>query len=149
MPGATARTIGIATTDNVADEPERTVEVALSLPVSGSDLATLGRATAVGAIRDNEGSSQVTVAAVAATVKEGADAVFALTRMNGDVSAELTVPVVVTDVGAALAGVAPASVTFEAGAATATLRLATGDDEADEADTPVTLTLQGPSRTTT
>ncbi len=142
-PRVTAQTIRIATTDDTADEPEETVEVALSLPDPDPGLAVLGAAAATGRILDNDGPSQVTVAAVAAAVAEGADAVFTLTRANGDASGALTVPVAVTDAGAVLAGAAPPTgVTFEAGAATATLRLATDDDAADEADTPVTLTLQ-------
>ena len=141
-PRVTERTIRIATTDDSADEPEETVEVALSLPDPDPGLATLGTAAATGRILDNDGPSQVTVAPVAATVAEGADAVFTLTRANGDVSGTLAVTVAVTDAGAVLAGAAPASVTFEAGASTATLRLATDDDAADEADTLVTLTLE-------
>ncbi len=141
-PRVTARTIRIATTDDAADEPEETVEVALSLPDPDPGLATLGTAAATGRILDDDGPSQVTVAAVAATVAEGADAAFTLTRANGDASGTLTVAVAVTDAGAVLAGAAPSSVAFSAGASTATLRLATDDDAADEADTPVTVTLQ-------
>ena len=141
-PRVTAQTIRIATTDDAADEPEETVEVALSLPDPDPGLAVLGAAAATGRILDNDGPSQVTVAAAAAAVAEGADAVFTLTRANGDASGALTVPVAVTDAGAVLAGAAPTGVTFEAGAATAMLSLATDDDAADEADTPVTLTLQ-------
>ena len=141
-PRVTERTIRIVTTDDAADEPEETVEVALSLPDPNPGLATLGTAAATGRILDDDGPSQVTVAAAAATVAEGADAVFTLTRANGDVSGTLAVTVAVTDAGVVLAGAAPASVTFEAGASTATLRLATDDDAADEADTPVTATLE-------
>ena len=141
-PRVTEQTIRIATTDDAADEPEETVEVALSLPDPDPGLATLGTAAATGRILDDDGPSQVTVAAVAATVAEGADAVFTLTRANGDVSGTLTVPVAVTDAGAVLAGAAPTGVTFSVDASTATLRLATDDDAADEADTPVTVTLQ-------
>ena len=82
-PRVTAQTIRIATTDDAADEPEETVEVALSLPDPDPGLAVLGAAAAAGRILDNDGLSQVTVAAAAAAVAEGADAVFTLARANG------------------------------------------------------------------
>ena len=141
-PGVTERTIRIATVDDSADEPEDTVEVTLALPDPDPGRATLGAAAATGRILDNDGLSQVTVAAVAAAVAEGADAVFTLTRANGDASGALTVPVTVMDAGAVLAGAPQASVTFEANAFTAALRLGTVNDDVDEPDTPVTLTLQ-------
>ena len=84
----------------------------------------------------------VTVAAQAAAVTEGADAVFTLTRTEGELSQTLEVPVAVTDSGAVLAGAPPTGVTFAAGDATATLRLGTDDDAAAGPDAPVTLTLQ-------
>ena len=136
--------ISLATVDDEADGPEKTVEVTLTAPDPA--LATLGTpSTASGTIRDDEGLSEVTVAAAAATVAEGADAVFTLTRANGDASGALAVSVTVTDADAALVDAAadlPTAVTFEAGAATATLRLATVDDAVDEPDAAVTLTLQ-------
>ena len=142
-PGTTGQTLRLVTTDDGADEPEETVEVTLALPDPDPGRVTLGTAAATGRILDNDGPPQVTVAADAATVAEGADAVFTLTRANGDASGTLAVAVVVTDAGAMLAGAAPpASVTFEADSATATLRLGTVDDDVDEPDTPLTLTLQ-------
>ena len=142
-PGTTEQTIPLVTTDDGADEPEETVEVSLALPDPDPGRVTLGTAAATGRIRDDDGPPQVTVAAAAATVAEGADAVFTLTRANGDASGTLAVSVAVTDAGAVLAGAAPpTSVTFSAGATTATLRLGTVDDAVDEPDTPLTLTLQ-------
>ena len=143
-PQETRKTIALATVDDDTDGPEETVEVTLAAPDPA--LAVLGApSTASGRIQDDEGLPEVTVAADAATVAEGADAVFTLTRANGDASEALTVTLAVTDAGAVLADAAadlPTEVTFEADAATAALSLATEDDAADEADTPVTLTLQ-------
>ena len=134
------RTISLATVDDPDDELGETVEVALEAPDPA--LATLGTPSrATGRIEDNDGPSVVTVAAEADAVTEGEDAVFTLTRAQGDASRALVVTVTVTDADGVLASTAPASVTFGAGAATATLRLGTDDDETDEPGATLTLTL--------
>ena len=139
-PGDTEETISLATVDDDADDGQETVEVTLAAPDPA--LAVLGAASrATGRILDDDGRSEVTVAAVADAVTEGADAAFTLTRANGDMSAALVVAVTVTDAGAVLTDTPPASVTFGAGEAAATLRLRTQDDAVDEPDAAVTLTL--------
>ena len=91
-------------------------------------------------VRDDE-HPVVTVASAADAVAEGADVVFTLTRV-GDRSVALEVSVQVTEAGSALADAPPASATFGAGDATATLRLGTEDDtRRDDPDPVVTLTL--------
>ena len=82
----------------------------------------------------------VSVAGGASPVMEGAGVAFTLTR-TGDVSAALTVAVEVTETGAMLAGDAPTEVTFEAASATASLTLATVDDEAAEAASVLAVTV--------
>ena len=79
----------------------------------------------------------VSIAAVSSSVTEGADAAFRLSR-TGDASAALSVAVAVSESGAMLAGAPPEAVTFEAGASTAALGVATEDDEAVEEATTVT-----------
>ena len=139
-PGTIEQAIRLATTDDDADGPDRTVELTLSLPVPDPGLATLGTAEATGRILDND-LPVVTVAAVPATVTEGEDAVFTLTRA-GVVSEALTVSLAVADAEGVLATTAPTGATFGAGAAQATFRLGTRDDAAvNEADATVTLTL--------
>ena len=138
-PNAMERTIRLATVDDDADGPDRTVEVTLSLPVPDPGLATLGASTATGRILDDD-LPVVTVAADTAAVTEGEDAVFTLTRA-GVVSEELAVSLAVADADGVLVSTAPTGVTFGAGAATATLRLGTEDDTVDEPDAVVTLAL--------
>ena len=75
----------------------------------------------------------VSIAAASASVTEGQDAVFTLSR-TGDAQDSLAVAVSVTAVGAVLEGAAPAAVTFAAESSTATLRVATADDATAEAD---------------
>ena len=73
----------------------------------------------------------VSISAGSTPVTEGTAASFALAR-TGDTAAELTVTVAVTESGSVLEGTAPTSVTFAAGSGTATLTVATQDDESVE-----------------
>ena len=76
---------------------------------------------------------KVSIAAASTLVTEGSDAVFTLSR-TGATTAALTVGVSVSISGAFLDGTAPSEVAFAAGAATATLRVATANDGTAEAD---------------
>ena len=79
----------------------------------------------------------MSIAPSATPVTEGATAAFAL-RRTGATAAELTVAVSVTESGSVLDGTPPSSVTFQAGSDSATLSVATLDDEAVEAAGTVT-----------
>ena len=136
--GDAVATLSLATNDDTVDGADAVLSVAM-LPGAAYALATPDRTTVT--VQDDE-LPVVTVAAETDAVMEGADATFALTRTEGDLSQELEVSVAVTDSGAALAGAAPTGVTFAAGAAEATLRLRTRDDALGEPDAPVTLTLR-------
>ena len=138
-PGETEKAISLVTVDDGDHEGEETVSVTVTIAMSEFEGA-LTRSKATGRILDDD-IPVVTVAADAAMVTEGADAVFTLTRAEGDRSVEVMVPVTVTDAGSVLAETPPASVSFAVDAATATLRLGTDDDATDEPDTVVTLTL--------
>ena len=70
----------------------------------------------------------VSVAAPTGPLTEGESASFTLSR-TGDTAAALTVAVAVTEDGAVLAGAAPSEAVFAAGSSTATLAVATEDDE--------------------
>ena len=78
------------------------------------------------------------------TVTEGAAAVFTLTR-TGPLAEALTVNVEVSETGAMLKGTPPATVTFDAGSATAELSVATEDDEVAEPASVVTAALEAGS----
>ena len=136
--GDTEGTIELATVDDSADEAREEVEVTLT---AGADYTLGAPSVATGRILDNEGLPEVTVAAAADAVTEGEDAVFILTREDGDASGALEVPVAIGDAAGVLLPGAPTSATFEAGAPTATLRLGTDDDNVEEPDARVTLTL--------
>ena len=82
----------------------------------------------------------VSISAAATPVTEGAAAAFALTR-TGDTAPALTVAVAVSETGSVLDGEPPASATFGAGSDSATLSVATVDDEAVEQASTVTAAL--------
>ena len=80
---------------------------------------------------------EVSIAAAASPVTEGAAARFTL-RRTGGTAAALEVAVSVSAAGAVLDGAAPSTVRFAAGAAEAVLAVATADDAAAEPDGRVT-----------
>ena len=140
--GRATHTLYIPISDDSASEPAETFLVELSSPeaTDSSDSASLGTpASTTVTITDNE-IPGITVAADAASVTEGMAASFTLTRTR-IVTETLTVGITVEETGAMLSGTAPTSVTFAAGALTATLSLPTVDDAADEDDSTVTFTV--------
>ena len=82
----------------------------------------------------------VSIAASATPVAEGTAAAFTLSR-TGATTAALEVTVSVAESEAAVSGTPPTQVTFEAGSASATLSVATEDDEAVEGASTVTATV--------
>ena len=82
----------------------------------------------------------VSIAPSTSPVTEGAAAAFSLAR-TGAAAAALTVAVSVSESEAAVSGTPPTSVTFAAGSASATLSVATEDDEATEDASTVTATV--------
>ena len=82
----------------------------------------------------------VSIAASATPVTEGAAAAFTLAR-TGATAAELAVAVTVSESEASVSGTPPTSVTFAVGSASATLSVATEDDEAAEDASTVTATV--------
>ncbi len=129
--------VTITATDNDADAPDKTVTVSgtatNSQGVTGPDDATL-------TITDDDDLPVVTIVSEG-DVTEGEDARFTLTRSGTDVSGTLVVTFAVTGGGSMLAGVPPTSATFGANSTTATVAVPTTDDQTDEPDATLTLTL--------
>ena len=131
----TAQTIRVPLVDDDLDEAAEAFTVALS----NASNAAVGDGEATGVIVDND-LPVVSVAADPTAVEEGETVTFTLTRV-GDLTVPLTVPVDVTERGAFLADGTPTEATFDVDAETATLLVATDDDERDEADGAVTATI--------
>ena len=135
-PGETSQDVTLDLVDDAVDEPEETVTLTLS-GVTGT--ASIADGTATGTITDNDGP--VVTVASDGDVTEGADAEFTLTRASQDTGAALSVTFTVSDPGSALSDAAPTAATIPANATTVTVSLATEDDETDEPDATLTLTL--------
>ena len=137
--GATTSTgtVTVTSVNNTVDAPDKTVTV------SGTATNSQGvtdPAPVTLTITDDE-VAMVTVAAETGTVPEGDDAVFILTR-TGVVSDELAVTFEVTGGDTVLTNKPPPTgVTFQANEDTARVTLATEDDDTDEPDAMLTLTL--------
>ena len=120
------------------DEPDAGLQDGSGNRVAGFAAADVTNATAAAVPVPSLPS--VSIAASATPVTEGTAASFTLTR-TGATDAALTVTVSVQESASALGGAAPETVTFEAGSATASLTLATSDDEVAEAASTVTAAL--------
>ena len=130
----TAR-VALATADDGADEPDAT----LTLTLTDGDTYDLGTSSSAAvAVQDNDDLSTVTVRAVSERISEGETAEFEL-RRAGDTSVALRVEVDVSEQGGDLVSAMSEGirrVTFEAGASTAQLRVATTDDGIPEPGPP-------------
>ena len=136
--GAAVQPIRVVIVDDSVEDSGQTFKLVLS----NASNATIADAEGLGKIFNSDPNAQeVSIAAGTSPVTEGTDAVFTLSRTGASTEEALTVTVEVTESGAMLEGTAPTEVTFAAGAATATLTVATADDEAAEAASPLTVTV--------
>ena len=135
VPTTGTATLTVATTNDAADEADGSLTATVGAGSGYTVSATAG--TAAVAVRDDD-VPEVSIAA-GAGVSEGGDAVFTVSAVPAP-SAALDVAVAVSQSGDF--GVSPGSHTVTVPTSgTATLRLATADDSADEADGSVTATL--------
>ncbi len=139
--GDTTADITVNPIDDSVDEPDETVEIALGTPV-GATLAAGSSAT--GAIADND-LPLVTAAPASALVDEGDPAVFTLTRegiLTGTLDVQFTVAQSAdSDILSDPPPMLPATAQFAAGSATVTVSVPTHDDDVDEPNGSLTLTL--------
>ena len=136
--GAAVQGIRVEIIDDDVEDSGETFEMILISPSN----ATIADSQGIGKIFNSDPNAQeVSIAAGTSPVTEGTDAVFTLSRTGESTEEALTVTVDVTESGAMLEGTAPTEVTFAADAATATLTVATADDEAAEAASPLTVTV--------
>ena len=148
----TTKTITLTVTDDQLDELDETVTVTLSNPTGTVVPPTLGTASATATILDNDAATSIaiSVAEGSLAVDEGAGTItFTVTR-TGDAAGTQTVSYAVggtataADLGSPLSG----TVTFNQGdPATKTITLTVTDDQLDELDETVTVTLSNPTGT--
>ena len=128
--------------DIVITLPARSCGEADAICIDGEPLARAATATVPGPASSS--LPVVSIAASATPVTEGTAAAFTLSR-TGATDAAVTVTVSVSESEASVSGTPPASVTFAAGSASATLSVATEDDEATEDASTVTATVSSGS----
>ena len=141
IPTTGSVTLTLATAGDDADEPDGSVTVTVA-DGSGWTVGSAGSGTV--AIRDDDAALPVvTIAAKAASVTEGGDAVFTLTASPAP-AADLPVSVSVGTDGDYGLTAGTRTVTIPT-SGSATLTLATTDDGTDEPDGSVTATVQAGS----
>ena len=143
IPTAGSATLTLATTNDDADEPDGSV----SVTVAAGDGYTVGSPASgsVSIADDDLPPPAVSIAAKAASVTEGGAAAFTLTADRAP-DADLTVTLSVAETGGgdhvAAADEGPATATIAKGATEAVFSVATVDDDVDEPDGSVTVTLK-------
>ena len=143
IPTAGSATLTLATSDDDADEPDGSV----TLTVAAGNGYTVGdpASGSVSIADDDLPPPAVSIAAKAASVTEGGDAAFTLTADRAP-DADLTVTLSVAETGGgdhvAAADEGPATATIAKGKTEAVFSVATVDDDVDEPDGSVTVTLK-------
>ncbi len=143
IPTAGSATLTLATSDDGADEPDGSV----SVTVAAGEGYTVGSPASgsVSIADDDLPPPAVSIAAKAASVTEGGAAAFTLTADRAP-DADLTVTLSVAETGGgdhvAAADEGPATAVIAKGATEAVFSVATVDDDVDEPDGSVTVTLK-------
>ena len=136
--------VTLATDDDAVHKEDAT----LTLTLTDGAVYNLGSASsATITVRDNDPPGQESESDAAVTVAsdgdvaEGEDAQFTLTRTGTDLAGALVVNFTLADPAAVLDQAAPATATIPANETTVKVTLATDDDEVDEPDAALTLTV--------
>ncbi len=143
IPTTGSATLTLATSDDDADEPDGSV----SVTVAAGDGYTVGdpASGSVSIADDDLPPPVVSITAKSASVTEGGAAAFTLTADRAP-DADLTVTLSVAETGdgdhVAAADEGPATATIAKGATEAVFSVATVDDDVDEPDGSVTVTLK-------
>ena len=143
LPTTGSTTLTLTTTDDAADEPDGSVTVTVE---DGGGYTVGTPASGTVALRDDDlPPPVVTIAAKAASVAEGGDAVFTLTADRAPAS-DLSVTLSVSETGAgdhvAASDEGPATVTIPKDATEATFSVATVNDATDEPDSSASVAVQ-------
>ena len=143
IPTAGSATLTLATANDKADEPDGSVSVTVA---AGNGYTVGSPASGSVSIADDDlPPPAVSIAAKAASVTEGGAAAFTLTADRAP-DADLTVTLSVAETGGgdhvAAADEGPATAVIAKGATEAVFSVATVDDDVDEPDGSVTVTLK-------
>ena len=137
-------TLTVATDNDNTDEPNGSITAQVQ---TGAGYTVGSPSSATVTVNDNDAvprgppQPRVTITANPTTITEGTDVTFTITADPRPTTA-LKVRVNVTQTGSVLRGTPPSTVTFPANQTTATLRVATHDDNVDEIASQVTAQVQ-------
>ena len=137
-------TLTVATDDDQADESNGVVTAEVA---AGTGYTVGSSSSASVTVEDNDDppppppTPQVTISAGTSPVTEGTAATFTITA-NPAPTTSLTVNVNVSETGNVMSGTPPSSVTINADQSSATLTVATDDDQADESNGVVTAEVE-------
>ena len=143
-PGATTRTVTVATTQDTADEPDETFTLTLSNPSANAGISDT---TATGTIDDDDAPPSLSVAPASADEGQGLVFTVSLTAASGK---EVTVDYATADGTATTSSTATGgrdytarsgTLTFAPGDTEKTVTVATRQETTDEDDETLTLTL--------
>ena len=143
IPTTGSYTLTLATTDDATDEPDGSATVTVQ---AGNGYMVGASASGTVAVRDDDlPPPAVSIAAKAASVTEGGDAVFTLTADRSP-DADLSVTLSVSETGegdhVAASDEGPATAVIAKGATEAVFTLATVSDDLDEPDGSVVVAVQ-------
>ena len=143
IPTTGSATLTLATTDDAADEPDGSATATVQ---AGSGYTVGNPASGTVAVRDDDlPPPVVTIAAKAASVTEGGDAVFTLTADRAPDS-DITVTLAVSETGdgdhVAASDEGPATATIAKDATEAVFTVATVNDATDEPDGSAVVTVE-------
>ena len=145
--GITRRTISVAIVDDTLDEPSEQFTVTLRAPVN----ASVGSAQGTGTIADNDQVPELSIADGSLTEGAGDGSMPFVVRLDPASGGTVTMAYETAD-GSATAGAdytaASGTLTFAAGATTATIEVAILDDTTAEETEIFTVTLSNPTGAT-
>ena len=143
--GQTTATFDVPVTDDAADEPNETVNLALDNPHGGAALGS--PSAAVLTIVDNDEATNVQFSASSYQVAENAGPATITVNRSGSTQGAVSVDYATTN-GSATAGsdytATSGTLSFAAGQTSATFDVPVTDDATDEANETVNLTLSNP-----
>ena len=143
--GQLSTTVAIATIDDVIDEPQESLDVALSSPSTGTQI---NKGSGTITINDNDPEPSVEFSSVSSSGLESAGNLTATLALSAMSSMNITVPYSLGGTatqGSDYSGPVSSPVTIPAGSTTLDLTLSVTDDNEIELDETVTLTLSTPT----
>ena len=144
--GDTRATITIATTDDTTAEDDETFTVTLSNPSSNASLGTVTSAT--GTILDNDGKPELSIEDASGVEGTSLDFTVSMNHATGsDVTVQYSTSIESSDTASAndFTAANAATLTIAAGDTSGTISIAATQDDRDEDDETLTVTLSNPS----